>query len=258
MHEELIMANIILIIPTYNERASIAHLLDTLEREFHLIKGHTMGILIVDGNSPDGTADIVRRKMKEHANIHLLVEQQKRGLGMAYVAGMKYAVQRLNADAFIEFDGDFQHDPKDIARLVAAFDEGYDYVIGSRYVAGGEVPAHWPWHRKMLSRFGSLFAKIVLRLPTNDNTSGLKLTRVKGFFTALPLSEEALLSKRYAYKIQFLHAMIAAGARAKEVPIAFLEREGGVSKSSLEDVTDSLKVVLTLAYRDFQKSPSGF
>lgn len=247
------MSKITVIIPTYNERASIGRLVDVLEREFDMIPKHDMGILIVDGNSPDGTAGIIREKMKKYRNLHLLVEKEKRGLGVAYVNGMKHAINQLGADAFIEFDGDFQHDPEDIKRLVAEFDRGYDYVIGSRYVSGGSIPAEWAWYRKLLSRFGSLFARLVLGLPTADNTSGFKLTRVKGFSDKLSLSEEKLLSKSYAYKIQLLYEMIKAGAKVKEVPIRFLERQGGNSKSSLKDILDSLKVVAALRLENFRK-----
>ena len=240
---------IITIIPTYNESKSIGGLIDALEAEFGLINGHQMEILIVDGNSTDGTAEIIRKKSDEFGNVNLYSEKEKRGLGMAYIDGMKYAVEKLGAGAFIEFDGDFQHDPRDIKRLVAEFDEGYDYVIGSRYVEGGKIPVRWGWHRKLLSRFGSLFAKIILMLPTNDNTSGLKLTRVSGFYDRLPLDADKILSLRHAYKIHLLYEMFVNGARIKEVPIKFLEREGGESKSSIEDVFESLRVVLSIFYR---------
>jgi dolichol-phosphate mannosyltransferase len=245
--------NIVVIIPTYNEVRAIASLLDALEVECRAIPGHTMKILIVDGNSSDGTLDEVRRKTGEYANIFLLVEKEKRGLGMAYIEGMNYAVRKLDAGAVIEFDGDFQHDPKDIPRLVAELDKGFDYVIGSRYVPGGAVPKEWGWHRKLLSKFGSLFIKYVLWLPTNDNTSGLKLTRVHPFFEYLPLSENAILSRRHAYKVHLLYEMVSRGAKIKEIPIVFLERGGGVSKSSIEDIKESLLVTGTLFLRKLMR-----
>ncbi len=237
---------IVVIIPTYNEEKAIGSLINVLEEEFLAIKGHYLSIVIVDGNSFDGTAGAVRVKMGECDNIYLITEKEKRGLGVAYIAGMNYAIRRLAADAIIEFDGDFQHDPKDIKRLIAELDNGYDYVIGSRYVPGGEVPKEWEWHRKFLSRFGSLFIKWILWLPTNDNTSGLKLSRVKNFAEKLPLDENKILSRRHAYKIHLLYEMIQLGARVKEIPIKFLERKSGSSKSSLEDILESLKVALIL------------
>lgn len=240
---------IIIIIPTYNEGIAIVSLIDALETEFRNIPHHEMEILIVDGNSSDGTQDMVQNKISEYYNISLLAEKEKRGLGIAYLTGITHAITALGADAFIEFDGDFQHDPRDIPRLVAEFDKGFDYVIGSRYVSGGAVPSKWGWHRKLLSKFGSLFIKYVLWLPTNDNTSGLKLTRVYPFSRYLPLSESRILSRRHAYKIHLLYEMLSHGAKTKEIPIVFLEREGGVSKSSMEDVKESLRVVLILFFR---------
>ena len=240
---------IIVIIPTYNERETVVNLIDDLEREFLSMPNHWFGILIVDGNSPDGTAEAVREMAANRRNIDLIVEKEKRGLGMAYIDGMNYAIHQLKADAFIEFDGDGQHNPKDIKRLVAELDNGYDYVIGSRYVQGGSIPEEWAWYRKFLSRFGSLFIKWLLRLPTNDNTSGFKLSRVARFAEKLPLSENQILSKRHAYKIHLLYEMLALGAKTKEIPIKFLERGGGASKSSLEDIIESLRVAFKLYFR---------
>lgn len=240
---------IVVIIPTYNERETIVGLIDDLEKEFKTMPKHQFGILIVDGNSPDGTAEAAVQKKKIYQNIDLIAEKEKRGLGLAYLAGMKYAIHTLKADAFIEFDGDGQHNPKDIRRLVAELDNGYDYVIGSRYVAGGSIPEEWAWHRKFLSRFGSHFIKWLLCLLTNDNTSGFKLSRVAGFAEKLPLNEKEILSKRHAYKIHLLYEMLALGAKTKEIPIKFLERGGGASKSSLEDIIESLRVAFVLYFR---------
>ncbi len=242
-----------IIIPTFNEIRAIGDLLGALENEIKNIS-HEMHIVVVDGNSTDGTIELVREKQKSHPNIHILVEKEKSGLGSAYCVGISYAVNQLKADAFIEFDGDFQHDPKDISRLVAEFEKGYDYVIGSRYVSGGSVPEDWAWHRKMLSRFGSLLIRWVLWLPTYDNTSGLKLSRVHSFVKRLPLDFQGLISRRHAYKIQFLYIMLKNGAKTKEVPIQFLSRKGGDSKSTTEDILESLKVILILRMQNLWQS----
>ncbi len=240
------MSTIVVIIPTYKEQDSIAELIDALETEFLSIPNHKMSILVVDGNSPDDTARKVREMAGEYGNIDLIIEEEKRGLGVAYIRGMNYVIDELGADAFVEFDGDFQHDPKDIKRLINEFDNGYDYVIGSRYVHGGSIPSAWAWYRKVLSRLGSLFIKVALKLPTHDNTSGLKLTRIHPLALGLPLSPDKILSKRHAYKIHLLYEMIRSGAKVKEIPIKFLERQGGSSKSSIEDILESLKVALFL------------
>ena len=238
---------ITVIIPTYNEKESIESLIDDLcDRVFKEIPQHSLSILVVDGNSPDGTSKTVEEVRARYSNVFLLKETEKRGIGAAYAVGIRHAIENLRADAVIEFDGDGQHNPDDIVRLVHEFDNGFDLVIGSRYVEGGSVPKEWaPW-RKFLSKFGSLFARIVLGLKTHDNTSGFKLTRVKGFGEYLPLDEESLLSRYYAYKIQFLYEVTKRGAKVAEVPIQFRERELGSSKSTLRDVFDSLRVVLIL------------
>ena len=245
--------NIVIIIPTYNEKDDIENLIDAVVQECGFIKHHTLSILLVDGNSPDGTACRIKNKMAVYNNIHLIVEPQKRGLGMAYIAGITYAIRKLGADAFIEFDGDFQHDPKDIRRLIDELDRGYDYVIGSRYVPGGKIPKKWTLYRKLLSRFGSLTTKFILRLPTHDNTSGLKLSRVKNFAEHLPLNQNEILSRRHAYKIHLLYEMFKMGAKIKEIPIIFHEREKGNSKSTVEDTFETLKVIFILRLRELKR-----
>ncbi|MAG59874.1 dolichyl-phosphate beta-D-mannosyltransferase [Candidatus Woesebacteria bacterium] len=240
---------IIVIIPTYNEVENIGKMLDVLTREeFPKIKDHSMKILVVDDNSPDGTADVVRKEMKINQNVELLLGS-KQGLGVAYVRGMKYAMKKMNADAVIELDADFQHDPRDVKRLVAAMDEGYDQVIGSRYIKGGSIPKEWEFYRKFISWGGNLFARVVLLMFTlHDATSGFKLTKVKGFLDHVTLNR--LLSKSYAYKIHILYEIVKErSARVKEVPIKFHFRERGSSKIEHEDVFESFKVVILLFFR---------
>lgn len=240
---------IIVIIPTYNEVENIGRMLDVLTREvFPQIKHHDMQVLVVDDSSPDGTGNVVRGKMKKNKNIHLLIGK-KNGLGAAYVRGMKYAMKKMNADAVVEMDADFQHDPKDIKKMVVEFDKGYDYVIGSKYVPGGSVPKQWELYRKLLSVGGNIFARLVLLIfSVKDVTSGFKLTRVKNYLERINLDN--LLSKSYAYKIHIMHSMIKEqGAKVKEIPIRFHFREKGSSKIEHEDVLESLKVVILLFFK---------
>jgi dolichol-phosphate mannosyltransferase len=239
---------ITVISPTYNERVNIKKLIPILEEEiFPQIKNHDMQLLIVDDNSPDGTAEEVTLFMKKWKNIKLL-SGKKQGLGAAYVRGMHYAMDQMNADAVIEFDADFQHDPNDIPRLVKAMDQGADYVIGSRYIPGGEVPKEWGLHRKILSRFGGLFAQIFLwTWNIHDMTGGYKLTKT-AFLRNVDLDK--LYSKYYAYKIHILHDVVKQGAKVKEVPIVFYERKEGSSKITRKDIVDSFYVVLRLRFRD--------
>jgi dolichol-phosphate mannosyltransferase len=239
---------IIVIIPTYNERVNIERLLPLLEEKvFPQIKNHEMGILIADDQSPDKTAEIVEKDMKKWKNITLL-EGNKEGLGAAYVRAMHYAMEKLNAEAVIEFDADFQHDPDDIPRLIQAMDDGADYVIGSRYIPGGKIPPEWGLHRKMMSFFGSLFARIVLYHPNvHDLTSGYKLTKSE-YLKKIDLDH--LYSQYYAYKIHILHDVLKSGAKVKEVPIIFYERKEGSSKIAKKDLFDSFWVVIRLRLRD--------
>jgi dolichol-phosphate mannosyltransferase len=242
---------IVVIIPTYNEKVNMERMIPVLEDEvFPKITKDQMYILVADDKSPDGTADVIRDYMKKYKNLELL-EGEKKGLGAAYVRAMHYAMDEMQADAVIEFDADFQHDPHDIPRLVAAYDAGYDYVIGSRYVPGGAIPKEWGFHRKFLSYFGSLFARVVwLKFYVHDMTSGYKLSRTS-YLKKVDLDH--LLSKYYAYKMHILHDMLNLHAKVKEVPIIFYERKEGSSKISRKDLFDSFYVVLMLRIRDSKR-----
>jgi len=242
---------IVVIIPTYNEYINIERLIPLLEEEiFPKIKKHDLHILVADDQSPDKTSDLVESFRKKWKNINLL-QGNKEGLGAAYSRAMTYAMDEMKADAVIEVDADFQHDPNDIPRLIQAMDEGADYVIGSRYIPGGEIPPDWGIHRKIMSIFGNLFARIVLlRFNIHDATSGYKLTRTE-FLKKVDLQN--LYSKYYAYKIHILHDVLKAGAKVKEVPIIFYERKEGSSKISKKDLFDSFFVVLRLRVRDSKR-----
>lgn len=239
---------IVVIIPTYNEKVNIEKLIPVLEEKtFPRIKNHEMEILVADDQSPDETAETVREFMKKWKNIKLLMGDKK-GLGAAYVRAMRFAMDEMKAEAIVELDADFQHDPEDIPRFIEAMDNGADYVIGSRYIKGGAIPPEWGLHRKFMSYFGGLFARIVLmRFGIHDMTSGYKLTKTK-YLKKVDL--ENLYSMYYAYKIHILHDVLSAGAKVAEVPIVFYERKEGSSKISKKDLFDSFWVVLRLRWRD--------
>ncbi len=239
---------IVVISPTYNELVNIEKLIPQLITEvFPKIKNHDMHLLIVDDNSPDGTAKGVEKFMKKWKNVTLLLGN-KEGLGAAYVRGMHHAMDKMGADAIMEFDADFQHDPVDIPRLVKAMDDGADLVIGSRYVPGGSIPKEWGFHRKLISRLGGLFAQIVLlTFNVHDMTSGLKLTK-SSFLKKVDLDN--LYSKYYAYKMHILHDVLRQKAKVTEVPIIFYERQEGSSKITQKDLFDSFWVVIRLRLRD--------
>ncbi len=240
---------IAIVIPTLNESKIIRTLLDSIILEVGKNTRHTFVIIVVDSKSIDGTSDIVINMTKNYPNIVLLTEE-RRGLGYAYLHGINYAINELKVDAFMEFDGDYQHDPKDINRLVNKLDEGYDYVIGSRYIMNGSIPKEWPWYRKVLSYLGNLIIRAGLNIKVSDATSGFKLSRVSGFKYKIPLQNKELISYRHAYKIHFLYCMIKGGAKTTEVPIVFLNRSNGISKSTFEDVIESLRVIYVLNIRN--------
>ena len=150
---------IVVILPTYNEKENIGLMISALQDQFAKIR-HDMNILVVDDNSPDGTADIVRAESKKAPNI-FLITGRKQGLGSAYIRGMKHAINELRADAVMEMDADFSHKPEDVPRLVAALDEGADFVIESRYAPGGKIPDEWGFLRRINSEWGNVFARYV-------------------------------------------------------------------------------------------------
>ena len=244
---------IVVIIPTYNEKDNIIKLLNILYEEFEALPNDEMHVVVVDGNSPDGTAEIVKNMAWEKNNLHLLMEKEKGGLGAAYLYGMKYAIKELSADALCEMDADLQHDPKDLKNFVKELHNGADYVIGSRYIKGGSVPKSWAFHRKFISFFGSFFARIVLWMPeVHDVTSGYRLSRVN---ILKKIDLDKLERKAYTYKIHLLYEMKEKGAKIVEVPIAFGLRDRGDSKMEKENFVESFKLVLRLR---FHKNESFF
>ncbi len=242
---------IVVIIPTYNEKSNITKMIPLLlENVFPKIKKHQMCILIADDNSPDGTSEVVEKFKKKYQNIELLLGR-KEGLGAAYVRAMKYAMDKMKADAIVEFDADFQHDPYDIPRLIQAMDDGADHVIGSRYIKGGQIPTEWGMHRKFMSFFGSMYARLIwLKFHVHDMTSGYKLTKTS---VLRQVDLDNLLSKYYAYKMHILHDILKLNVKVVEVPIIFYERKEGSSKIEKKDLFDSFFVVTKLRIFDSKR-----
>lgn len=233
--------------PTYNEKENIGQMMEVLlKKEFPKITQAEMHLLIVDDNSPDGTGEIVKQNLKKYKNLHLLTGPKK-GLGYAYIRGMKYAMNEMKSDAVIEMDADFQHNPADVKRLVKAA-KNADVVIGARYIKGGSVPKEWQFYRKFLSWFGNVFARTVLFLPKiHDLTTGFRLTKV-GYLSKINL--DILYGKAsYAYKMHLLNLLLKEGAKVREVPIAFLPRLREKSKFKLRETIDTFLIVLRLRSR---------
>jgi dolichol-phosphate mannosyltransferase len=244
----------VIVIPTFNEVVStavlIAQLQDLVRREFKF----EIDVLYVDGDSTDGTREIIEHSAARLPWLHSITQSKKEGLGAAYAEGIEYAIRKLDADFILEFDGDLQHRVQDIPQLLRKAEEGFDYVIGSRFVRGGSIPANWDVRRVFLSRFGNFVARKLLALPSlTDITSGFKLSRVRGFLDQFDFV--TLLSRRHAYKIHLLHFMVQRGARIAEVPIVFEPRTTGESKLVKNDIFDTLSVIFSL--RALQPTPQA-
>ena len=212
----------LVIIPTYNEKENIENIIRAvfnLEKSFH--------ILIIDDGSPDGTATIVKELQKEYSTSLFLLERQgKQGLGTAYIAGFKWALEKDYLYIF-EMDADFSHNPNDLSRLYkACTEEGADVAIGSRYVSGVNV-VNWPMGRVLMSYFASKYVRIITRLPIHDTTAGFKCYRREVLET---IDLNRIQFKGYAFQIEMKFKSYLAGFNIVEVPVIFINRKLGTSK----------------------------
>lgn len=223
----------LVVIPTYNELDNITRMLDALGDS---VPG--TDILVVDDSSPDGTAAAVEAYASTHPTIHLLSRPPKSGLGGAYRAGFRWGLDR-GYDHFVEMDADFSHDPRQLPTLLAAAESGAELVIGSRYVAGGEIPK-WSWHRTMLSKGGNLYASAVLGLKVKDATAGF---RVYADSALAAIAFEEVTQDGYGFQVEMTDRARQAGVRIVEVPIRFIDREVGESKMSTAIVIEAFAMV---------------
>jgi dolichol-phosphate mannosyltransferase len=238
---------IVLIIPTYNERGNIGRLIGELQAVFAPLP-HDMQILVVDDNSPDGTIDVVREHQSRWPNVHAL-QGKKRGLGAAYIRGMRYALEVLQADAVFEMDADFSHKPSDVPRLIASLEEGADFVIGSRYVRGGSIPKEWGLHRRLNSRLGNIVARYIAGIyHIHDCTAGFRAIR-GAVIRSIDLDRFRV--QGYAFQIALLHAAVVGGAQVVELPVDFPDRTVGESKLGIKDIVEFF---LSAAWIRFQSS----
>jgi len=224
----------LVITPTYNEKENaekIVRKVMSLAGDFHM--------LIVDDGSPDGTAAIVRSLQSEfNGRLHLLERSGKLGLGTAYIAGFKWALER-NYQYIFEMDADFSHNPDDLLRLHEACTKGADVAVGSRYVKGGSV-VNWPWDRIFISKGGALYTRIITWMPVKDPTAGF-ICYTNKVLSALPLDEIQFIG--YAFQIEMKYRAWKKGFKIKEVPITFVDRREGVSKMSSGIVQEAMKGV---------------
>jgi len=212
----------IVIIPTYNEKENIENIIRAvfgLQKVFH--------ILVVEDNSPDGTADIVRRMQKEFPERLFMIERKgKLGLGTAYIAGFRWAIEK-KYDYIFEMDADFSHNPNDLPRLYAAcHDKGADLSIGSRYVSGVNV-VNWPMGRVLMSYFASKYVRIITGVKIHDTTAGFVCYRRSVLET---IELDKVRFKGYAFQIEMKYTAYKCGFKITEVPVIFVNRELGTSK----------------------------
>jgi dolichol-phosphate mannosyltransferase len=230
----------LVVLPTYNEAENIEDVLGLIRRAVP-----DASILVVDDNSPDGTADIADGAGAALGSIEVLRRAGKAGLGSAYRAGFRHGMAQ-GFDAFVEMDSDLQHDPLALPGLIAAAQDGADLVIGSRYVPGGSIP-DWAWHRRMLSVWGNRYARFVLGLGVHDATAGFRVYR-RGALEQIDL--ESIRADGYGFQIEMTYQVRRNGGRIVEVPIAFTDRVRGTSKMSIRIPIEALVLVTWWGLRD--------
>lgn len=227
----------IVIIPTYNERNNLVELLALIYQEMEDIH-----VLIVDDNSPDGTGALIRQLMQNQYRDRLFLFERPRklGLGTAYIAGFKWALER-DYQYIFEMDADFSHNPKYLKQFITAA-EGCDLVLGSRYIAGGGV-INWSMIRRMISFGGSLYSRMILGLPFKDLTGGYKCFRRK-VLEQIDLND--VKSNGYSFQIELTYRAFLKSFTIKEVPIIFEERAAGKSKMSRKIFMEAILMVIKL------------
>jgi dolichol-phosphate mannosyltransferase len=233
---------VVVCLPTYNERENLEPMVRALDE---VVRRHELDarVLVIDDSSPDGTGDLADRLTGELPFLSVLHRERKEGLGPAYLAGFVWALA-TDADRIVEMDCDFSHDPEDLPRIVAATQDA-DLALGSRYVKGGGT-RNWGLGRRIVSRFGSFYARVLLGVGVYDLTGGFKC------FRRVVLEEiglERITTRGYAFQIETTYRAIRAGCRVVEVPIVFAEREAGRSKMTRGIVVEAMAKVPELRLR---------
>ena len=233
-----------LVLPTFNEAENLERVIDSASSVLAACSPEGFRILVVDDGSPDGTGAIADRLAAEREQIEVLHRATREGLGPAYLAGFAHALAG-GAGYVFEMDSDLSHDPADLARLLAAVRDGADVALGSRYVAGGGV-SDWGAVRRLVSRGGSVYARLVLGLPVRDLTGGFKCFRAQAL-AALELT--TVRSRGYAFQVELTYRAARRGFRVAEVPITFREREHGSSKMSWRIALEAIWLVPLMRLR---------
>ncbi len=215
----------LVVTPTYDEALNVVPLVTRV-----LEQSPALEMLVVDDASPDGTGDLVARRMTDEPRLHLLRRARKLGIGSAYLEGFRFAIDR-GFELVVTMDCDFSHDPGYLPELLAAM-EDHDMVIGSRYVPGGGI-ANWPLHRRALSAFANLYTRLLLRMPVHDCTSGFRCYRVPALIAVDPF---AVRSSGYSFLYEMVYRVHRSGFRIGETPILFENRVAGASKINRSEI----------------------
>jgi dolichol-phosphate mannosyltransferase len=236
--EALARQRALVIVPTYNERENIARLIETV-----LSQDRRLEVLVVDDGSPDGTASIVEEIMSQNDRVNLLSRPRKMGLGTAYVAGFRWALERAY-DLVFEMDADFSHDPGHLPDFLRAA-ESADLVLGSRYRDGKVTVVNWPISRLILSYFANVYARAVTGLPVWDATGGFKCFH-RSVLQSIDLGK--VRSNGYAFQIEMSFRAWKRGFKIVEIPIVFVDRTEGQSKMSKSIVREAVWMVWRLRW----------
>jgi len=230
----------VVVVPTYQEALNIAGILARVRSSLP-----DADVLVVDDDSPDGTAAIAERVGAELGRIHVLIRPTRQGLGPAYRAGWRWAMER-GYEAVIDMDADGSHDPAELPVLLGRLVDGADLVMGARYIPGGSVPG-WAMHRLLLSKGGNWYAMRALRLPVHDATGGYRAYRTE-LLRKIDLS--TLRANGYGFQIELAYRSVQVGATVVEVPITFIDRTQGTSKMHAAIIAEALWLVTVWAIRD--------
>ncbi|GBU25365.1 dolichyl-phosphate beta-D-mannosyltransferase [Fibrobacteria bacterium R8-3-H12] len=229
----------LVIIPTYNEMENIPDIIPQI-----LAQNENLEILVVDDGSPDGTGDFVENLSKENSRVHLLRREKKMGLGTAYVAGFKWALEK-DCDRIFEMDADGSHSPQAL-NIFLKESETADLVLGSRYLNGKISVVHWDWKRLVLSYCANLYTRFATGMPFYDATGGFKCFSRKALQS---LNLGKLKSDGYCFQIETTHTLWKKGLKIKEIPIIFTDRTKGSSKMSGGIISEAFFLVLKLRFR---------
>jgi dolichol-phosphate mannosyltransferase len=234
------MKKILVVIPTFNEAENIQNVIKevlSLSNDYYIYN-----VLVVDDNSPDGTASLVESLNNE--NIFIIRRKGKLGLGTAYLKGFKFALEK-NYDYVFEMDADFSHDPRYLPVFITEIEKGYDLVVGSRYINGISV-VNWPMGRLLLSYFANIYTRIITGLQVKDTTAGFMCYKVTSLSN---INLDNIKSNGYSFQIEMKYKFYKKKFNISEIPILFIERRAGVSKMSKRVVYEAMFMVWKLKFR---------